>query len=328
MKNPLISIIVPVYNVEPYLERCLDSILSQTYKNYEVILIDDGSTDNSGKICDTYAKNHPQIKVFHKKNGGLSDARNFGIKKSSGEYLTFVDSDDTITEDALEYLYSLIKKHHTKMAIAPYTIITKKRKTNLGKNFSPAVLNTEEALRRMLTEHGFTVSACAKLYHKNLFANVEYPTGKFYEDNATTYKLILKCPKIAYGNHSIYNYIVHPEKSTITSQKFTIQKLDYISLTEQACPDILQNFPNLKNECEARCVTAKLSILRQLLNTTALTNPEAQTAQQNLVKYFRTNYHNLIRNPSLSRKSVLSLSALKANKHLLKIGANLYEKYK
>lgn len=120
--QPLISIILPVYNIEQYMERCMNSLFRQTYENCEMILIDDGSTDNSGMICDRLANEHMNVRVFHKKNGGLSDARNFGIKRASGDYITCVDPDDFVDEDYVEYLYCLIQKYNADMSICQHRV--------------------------------------------------------------------------------------------------------------------------------------------------------------------------------------------------------------
>ena len=122
-ENDLISVILPIYNVEPYLERAVDSIIKQTYRNIEIILVDDGSPDNCGNICDAYAKQDKRIIVIHKENGGLSDARNVGIKKASGKYITLVDSDDYVDDDYVEFLYSLIKNSGADMSICSHTVL-------------------------------------------------------------------------------------------------------------------------------------------------------------------------------------------------------------
>ena len=185
----LISIIIPVYNVELYLEKCLDSIINQTYKNIEILLVDDGSKDNSGKMCDEYAKKDNRIKVIHKENGGLSSARNCGIKNSNGKYLTFVDSDDIIELDMIESLYHLMNKYDSEIVISNIKnvfdgIIKKEKETD-----EIRVLNNIEVLEEMLYGDAYYISACGKLFKKELFENVEFPLNKVYEDVGTMYKL-------------------------------------------------------------------------------------------------------------------------------------------
>ncbi len=206
--NELITIIVPVYNVEKYLCKCIDSVLIQTYKNFELVIIDDGSTDNSGNICDTYKNKDNRIRVIHKENGGLSDARNFGIENAHGKYITFIDSDDYLKNTYIEYLYKLIKEFNTDISICAYTVFTDTGKCiDYGKGYKREKLDKIETFKRMLNEEGFSVSSCAKLYKTTLFNDIRYPKGKLCEDNGTTYKLIDKVDQIAYGNESQYYYL-------------------------------------------------------------------------------------------------------------------------
>ena len=207
-KEPLISIVVPVYKVEKFLEKCIDSIINQTYKNLEIILVDDGSPDNCGKICDEYAKKDKRIKVIHQQNGGLSAARNTGITKATGKYISFIDSDDYIEKDYIELLYTTIKQSKADIAIGSHTVIydtgTKLQKATGEKS----ILKPKEVLERILYDNNIDYSAWAKLYKIELFTNIKYPEGRLFEDAATTYKLIDISKKIAVNSKSIYNYII------------------------------------------------------------------------------------------------------------------------
>ena len=218
----LITVVVPVYNVEKYIKKCIDSIINQTYKNIEIILVNDGSTDNSGKICNDYAKKDCRIKVIHKENGGLSDARNFGIENTTGKYITFVDSDDYIEIDYVEYLYNLVVKNKVDISICSMFIDSTKKHINQGKKFKDNIFDTKKCYEYMLLEKGFTISAPAKLYLSELFRDIKYPTGMLCEDNGTTYKLIAKCDRIAYGCQSKYHYVAREDsimRSTFNPKK-------------------------------------------------------------------------------------------------------------
>ena len=264
MEKDLISVIVPVYNVEKYLEKCLESIINQTYKNIEIILVDDGSTDKSKVICDEYKKKDERIVLIHKPNGGLSDARNEGIKLAKGKYITFVDSDDYLELEYIEYLYNLIKKCNCKISISSYYIENeKKERIDMGKNYKEKVLNTEEAISRMLCEEGFTVSACAKMYEKELFNDIKYPKNKLCEDNGTTYLLLEKCEKIAYGNLSKYIYIKRQE--SIMNSKFSIKKMDLIELTDEMAKHLYDKMPSIRESIIKRQMHARFSVLRQIV---------------------------------------------------------------
>lgn len=260
MERDLISIIVPVYNVQEYLKKCINSMLIQSYKNIEIILVDDGSTDESSSICDLYVKKDNRIKVIHKENGGLSDARNIGIKSARGKYITFVDSDDEIELNYISYLYELIKDNN--MSICSYSIITNNKKINYGANHKDLVMTKEECFKRLLTEDGFTVSACAKLYSKNLFENIEFPKKRICEDVGTIYKLIDMCKTISYGHESKYNYF--RRNNSIMRSTFTEKKLDMIIFTDEMCDYIVNEYPNLKSYANNRKIYARLSILRQI----------------------------------------------------------------
>ena len=323
MNKALVSIIVPVFNVENYMKKCLDSVINQTYKNIEILLIDDGSKDSSGKICDEYSKKDKRIKIFHKENGGLSSARNYGIEKATGEYLTFIDSDDTLEVDYIEYLYNLITKYDTDLSICPYTvIINETKKYDFGKKYKEEVLNTEQALTRMLCEEGFTVSACAKLYKKELFDDIRYPLNKLCEDNGTTYKTIMKCNKIAYGNESKYNYFKRP--NSIMTSKFNIKRMDLIELTDIMCNDIEKKYPSIINACDKRRIHSRFSILRQMINCDL--NKEEKEKQKEIIKYLKKNKRKVFKNKEFNKRDKAAILSLMLGKHAFKISWNIYDK--
>ena len=240
MENDLVSVVVPVYNVEKYLENCVYSIIKQTYENIEIILVDDGSTDNSSSLCDSFMKRDKRINVYHKKNGGLSDARNYGIEQSKGKYLTFVDSDDTLENDCIEYLYNLLNKYNTMMSICNYNVITNNKIISYTTKDLEFKFDKITALKELLKENKFSVSSCAKMYEKNLFNNVKFPVGKLCEDNGTTYKLVEKCAYIAYGSKSKYNY--YKRENSIMTSSFNEKKFDLIELVEQMKSDLESNY--------------------------------------------------------------------------------------
>ena len=208
--SPLISIIVPCYNVEQYLPKCVESILNQSYRNLEIWLVDDGSPDNCGQICDEYAKNESRIRVIHKSNGGLSDARNVAIDQAKGEWITFVDSDDYIAADYIETLYLLVEKYNCEVAVAGHSIFRENKeplctRTQLVEEKIPPLY----AVEQMFYQEKFDNSAWAKLYHRRLFeSGIRYPKGLIYEDLATTYLLMLKSNGVAYTNKIIYYYLL------------------------------------------------------------------------------------------------------------------------
>lgn len=210
MSQPLITVIIPCYNVEKYLSKCIDSVLVQTYVNLEIILIDDGSPDNCGKICDEYAQKDIRIHVIHKLNGGLSDARNKGLDIACGEYITFIDSDDYISNDYIETLYNLSMEYNAQMSICLPCVVNEidGNIISINKKTKKKILKSDEALIAMFYQKEFDTSAWAKLYHKSLFDNIYYPEHILYEDLATTYKLIQRCTTIAITTQQNYFYLL------------------------------------------------------------------------------------------------------------------------
>lgn len=213
----LVSVIVPIYNVEFYLNKCVDSILNQSYKNIEVVLVDDESPDSCGKMCDDYAALDGRIKVVHKKNGGLSDARNAGMKVATGDLITFVDSDDYISEDFVKSLFEAMSENNSDIAIANMKRTSRRNDKNTVTDWKASSFKSEDALIRMLYGAPFGTSACGKLFKSSLFAGVEFPYGKFSEDLFTIYKTILKSKNVTYVGFDGYFYYYRDEGSIVVS---------------------------------------------------------------------------------------------------------------
>ena len=205
--DSLISIIVPVYNVEKYLEKCINSIINQTYKNLDIILINDGSTDNSGKVCDKFKSKDSRIKVIHKENGGLSDARNAGLKIANGEYIGFVDSDDYIAPDMFETLYNLTQKYNAEISIVSFYEIYNTKTIGVRDSRQLQQMNKIEAIKELLLDSKIQSYAWNKLFKKNLFENLKFPTDKNFEDIATTLLLFEKANKIVLFEDPKYYYL-------------------------------------------------------------------------------------------------------------------------
>lgn len=199
-----VSVIVPVYNTEKYLEKCLGSIINQTFINYEIIIINDGSPDNSETIIQEYLTKYPQkIKYYKKENGGLSEARNMGILKSSGKYLMFVDSDDYISKDMIEKLYNCIETQGSDMAICNMIKIDSKNQSTKIINYNPGTVNILEDKKILFN----LPCACNKMYNKKLFDNLKFDKNKYYEDLRLINKLYLNCNKVAFIDNFCYYYV-------------------------------------------------------------------------------------------------------------------------
>lgn len=217
-----ISVIVPVYNVENYIYKCLESIINQTYKNLEIILVNDGSTDNSGKICDEYAIKDVRIKTIHKQNGGLSDARNAGLDIATGDYLSFIDSDDYIALDMYDVLYNQMIKDGTDIAVTkliPFVEGQIPKENDLTYSY---VLNVEEFFGSV----EFNVTACNRLYNAKLWKNIRFPYGKLHEDVFVEHLITGQCDKISCVEKGMYFYL--KRNSSIMNSTFNIRRLDAI----------------------------------------------------------------------------------------------------
>lgn len=220
-----VSVIVPIYNVEKYLRRCVDSIISQSLSDIEIILVDDGSPDSCGRICDSYERKDCRIKVIHKKNGGLSEARNAGIHIATGEFITLIDSDDWIEPDMLKDLYSIAVQHHADIVECAVRNIFADRVDEGVQGLTSIVKgNNLFALHELYKWKTFKTIACAKLYKKGLFEDIEYPVGRMHEDEFVTYKLFYKAECSVYVDKAFYNYD-RTRESSITGT-FKEQNLD------------------------------------------------------------------------------------------------------
>lgn len=264
-----VSIIVPIYKVEAYLKKCIDSIIKQTYKNLEIILVDDGSPDNCGKICDEFAIKDNRIKVIHKQNGGLSDARNAGLNIATGDYLYFVDSDDWISSNAIEVLISYFESNLDVDIVAGSSVdVHEYNGEILETSYSIPLgtisqLNKIEALKHNL-QNGW--AAWNKLYKKELFKDIRFPKGKINEDEAVMPHIISLCEKVIIVGQPTYYYFLRPE--SITTSSFNIKKLDWCKHCKQNLNFISIKYPDLVSLARKRYIS---SIIWALNNMTCNT---------------------------------------------------------
>ena len=263
--TPLISIIVPCYKVEKYLPKCIDSIINQSYKNLEIFLVDDGSPDNTGQICDDYAVKDNRVKVIHKTNGGLSDARNAAINAAIGDYILFIDSDDIVAENHVEHLYNMIRKTNSDIAIdiiQPFyegsePIID----TLQGKQ--EAVYNADEILKKMFYQKELDTSAYVKLFKSNLFKDIRFPKGWLYEDLATIYRLIQRSKKIVFSNYKSYYYLIR--NNSIEGKPFHPQKFEScINVINQLESDSKDMSHEVKRALDSRITSLAFHILIEI----------------------------------------------------------------
>jgi len=224
----LISVVVPIFKVEKYLGRCIDSIICQTYKNFELILVDDGSPDTCPQICDEYGANYPNIQVIHQENAGLSAARNAGIDIAKGKYITFIDSDDFVKEDFLEILINNMLYYDVQISMCSFTRVYNVLESDISNSNADVkikILNDENAME-MILDNQVKCTAWAKLYYTSLFDGLRYPVGKLMEDMFLTPMLFQKAKFIAVSDQQLYYY--NQESNSIIRSKFNYRKIDLI----------------------------------------------------------------------------------------------------
>ncbi len=229
---PLISIIVPVYNVEKYLPKCLESIIAQTFSDFEAILVNDGSTDNSGNICDSYAKKDKRFVVIHKENGGQSSARNAALRVVKGKYIGFVDSDDYIAPDMYSFLYKSIVEYNSDISVCSFYKVDKNGQIQKNKPAGTIKhMDKEEATRTLFGREHFENYIWDKLYKSTLFDDILFPENQLYEDIAIMYRLFDKCKSIVYLSEPKY-YYVHRQGSSVNC-KFNLSKLKFVEESQK-----------------------------------------------------------------------------------------------
>lgn len=308
----MISVIVPVYNVEKYLDRCVKSILSQSFSDFELLLVDDGSPDRCGEMCDEYAKGDSRIKAFHKRNGGLSDARNFGIEKALGEYLMFVDSDDYIHEQMLETLHRLITENDADLAVCSAMDVFEGKEVTQVREIREFTLNKTESYKYMLRGDGLP-SACNKLYKRQTVGEVRFPVGKLYEDGFFTPQILKRVEKTAVTSRPMYYYFRRAD--SITTKPFRKGDLDVIEAYDICVRQVRELCPEALPFAEFRYRNAYFNVLdKMLMRDDCKSIPEYKTT----VKYLKSHTLDIIRDPGFGKMRKIAAVALKFSVPLYK----------
>lgn len=256
----IVSVIVPVYNVAEYLRPCIESILKQTFVNYELILVDDGSTDKSGIICDEYAEKDNRIFVIHQKNGGLSAARNTGIDSMHGQFVTFIDSDDIVSKCYLEVLYNDIRRANAQIAICQMEFIENSNFLNEKEEIcEPLVMSGRDAVLNMyMEEAGIKVNACAKLYCSSLFSKLRFPVGKIHEDQARVPMLLFTAEKVVINSAQLYGYRLRTD--SIVHRKFSVKRYDDIEAIDDCITFFEKNQEEMIVKAAKKCKDKLLAV--------------------------------------------------------------------
>lgn len=263
MKEVKISVIVPVYNVETYLKRCIDSILTQSFRDFELLLIDDGATDCSGTICDEYIAKDDRIRVFHKPNGGAADARNYGIDHAKGAYLTFIDPDDYVVCNFLEAMYCMITKHQADVAlVGMQDVYDSESDTSPIIKFDEYIVNSsKEIVRRTLIRDPFGVSPCARLFKRQLFTTRRFPAGKLYEDLITIPYVFSDCDKLVYSNAPMYCYF--QRSTSAMHHPFYEKDMQIFNGLKQILDFVTEKYPDIRDAAVCRYIDDSLIVFFQ-----------------------------------------------------------------
>ena len=265
MERMLVSIIVPVYNIDKYIDRCVQSIINQTYKELEIILIDDGSSDNSGTLCDIWKKKDKRIKVIHKTNGGAADARNMGIKQSKGELLSFIDGDDEVDKTMYEKLVNAMIRNQTDISMCRMEKIEKTR-TYPTRRFlkileEEMVFSGKDAMRYLLQDR-IDCSPCLRVYKRKLWDDLMFPVGNTNEDFAVLYKVFNSANSIVYIPEILYHY--YYRENSVTSAKFSEKQFDKIDNSLEMVEYVQKNASELIMEARYYLVLQSTYLLKKI----------------------------------------------------------------
>ncbi|WP_066315239.1 glycosyltransferase [Bacillus sp. FJAT-29814] len=302
--NPKISIIVPVFNVENFIHDCLKSILNQTFRDFELILVNDGSTDQSGVICDEYAKSDKRITVIHKENGGQSSARNVGIDIATGDFLGFIDSDDWIDKDMYEILYTKVLETGSDIAACNLMQYNKDSTGYLYSNdTNNQIYNRHDAMHELYLNERLTFSPCNKLYKKELFNGIRFKQGSILEDMDFAYRIIDKVNMLYYTGQPLYNYRFN-ENSTMR-KTFSKKRLDEYNVRKDMYLFYLENYPEIANEVYAEWFLTGLMLY---INIEKYYQSEKNTYKY-LIDVDRKKLRALLSKESYNRKKKILLAA-------------------
>jgi glycosyltransferase involved in cell wall biosynthesis len=309
MAKALISVIVPVYKVETELGKCVKSVINQTYKNLEIILVDDGSPDNCPEICDNFSKEDSRIKVLHKENGGLSDARNAGLDIANGDYISFVDSDDWIEPDFIEVLLTNIETNDADISICNYRMVNEQGQIRhyIPENSSVELFDHDQGIRELFANIKFTAMMPTKLYKKHLFDDIRFPKDHIYEDVAVSGPLFDKCNKTILCNRELYNYF--QRTNSIVNSKFNHKQLDILLYAKQRIEYAISNDNKFIIEAESFYLKCLLNTLLNAFEDKS--NSETRTIIGDLKKDLKKHKKYILNNKYIeNRRKVLMVAIL------------------
>ncbi len=320
--SPLVSVVIPVYNVEQYLEKCIASVINQTFTDYELILVDDGSTDGSGDMIDEWSQRDDRIRVIHKDNGGLSSARNCGIETAVGKYLTFIDSDDYVAKEYLEVLVSIMEEHPGEtIAACGFNVVYDEWGKEEGAPGSETMVFDRFGAFREVLYHGVVdVCAWAKMYRRALFDNFKFPTGRLYEDTWLFGHLLNASDRYVLKTKPLYNYV--KRNGSIVSGGFSNDRMQYIDAVDELIGQALQCDDSLERACVRRWMHARMSVLRYMKNV----DKRYRTLRQKLREEALTVSGQVLRDANCPMRDRLGVMSLRLGFPIFYLCWDLYER--
>ena len=321
--KPLISVIIPIYNVEKYLRKCLDSVISQTQKDIEVILVDDGSDDKSGDICEEYVPLDGRIKVIHKENGGVSSARNVGLDVSTGEYIGFVDGDDYIEPDMLEYLYNLIQATGADLSQCGIIHSFADRDTNPSAIDYYTATDSKTALRLMIESRYADMYIFNKLFRREIIDTIRFRDFKVAEDALFLTEFMLSAKKAVLTNRPKYHY--YHRQNSLTTKPFNESVFDFMKVHDSVYDMVLASYPELEEPLRMRRCWARFQILDKMYTSSGEHNKKIE---KELISFLRKEKSFILQKDYITKRRKIAYIALLINKNVYKAIARLYYKQK
>lgn len=322
MQQSLISIVFPMYNVERFVKKSLESIVNQSYENIEIIIVNDGSTDEGVRICRDFAIKDPRIILIEQENQGLSAARNTGLNRAKGAYVMFVDSDDWIHRDMITILYQDLVANDVEVAMCGYK---KVREGDSGvsiiENKNLEVISSKEAIQRMLL--GEWWSACMKLYHYSVFKNLRFPVGRNNEDYAILVQVFEQCKQISYNPTALYNYLTRED--SITTKPLNERSFDEVVNGKEVLEYVKEKFPQFSKEAERNLGASLIKLIMQIdLDQSG----NYRDKQLELLDLLNNHYSSFVKNPFIPKRQKVFLFVMcYFNSYFRKLFLKIYQSY-
>ena len=314
----MISVVVPAYNVEKYVTKCINSLATQSFHDTEIILVDDGSTDSTSSICDELASQYNQVFTYHKENGGLSDARNYGISKANGEFITFVDSDDYVSHSYLEELMDMMTDDVQITMVNIQRVYEDKQPSNNATNKIEKI-TAKDAISRMLLRQGYSHSEGGKLYRKQLWNELRFPVGRLYEDYLTTYRVFSEADEVRVKDNQSYYYL--EREGSIMHYDVSPRTLSLLEVSDEVTNFVIGKYPELRIPAIDLQMASYLKTLQNILNYDSHSYTDVQNR---IIKFVSQHAWELIRSKQTPNNDKVKIASLLLGK---KFFLTIYNKF-